>query len=181
MNKLFQSNLEPNNPFVYIGRYKDFPFYTPMDVGILAERPYACSYVGTGKLEGFDTSQCYVVREKESIGEYFQILSDSDMSLCPGGRDSHRIYEALSLGSVPVILLNSSKDPSCEGSTQWLEQLKAPVVVIKSPDEFQELLAKEKRLNSQEKIARRASVVNWYSDFRHRLGEKFLSIVTEPS
>ena len=144
---------------------------------VLAERPYVCSYVGAdaNQLIGFDVSTCYISRKMESIGEYFQVVSDSDLSLCPGGLETHRIYEAFSLGSVPVVF--TTPDSCGLSSIRWLQQFKAPLVVVESPDQFLQLLDREKKLNAQEKIARRAGVVNWYSDFRRRNGHKFLSVL----
>ena len=42
---------------------------------------------------------------KEGLSSYLHILRSSDLTLCPVGMnsESYRIYEAMSLGSVPVI------------------------------------------------------------------------------
>lgn len=41
----------------------------------------------------------------EGLQSYLQILKSSDLTLCPVGKnsESYRIYEAMSVGSVPVI------------------------------------------------------------------------------
>lgn len=42
---------------------------------------------------------------KEGLSSYLKVLKSSDLTLCPVGRnsESYRLYEALSVGSVPVV------------------------------------------------------------------------------
>lgn len=120
----------------------------------------------------------------ESLNEYAVVLMDSDLTFCPAGKNSEssRIYEALSLGSVPVV-----EDPSTMCGNQFdgtalqlLKKFNAPIVYIKSwENELDKLLSNEQSMTIQEKIARRATVVNWYNDFRKKCANQFLHILNK--
>lgn len=113
---------------------------------------------------------------QESLWQYIEIVSDSDVTFCATSEfamsETHCIYEALSLGSVPVI-----DDTLNCGKFDLLERLNAPIVLVTSFDEVNNFLDRETRLNLQEKIARRATVVNWYSEFRHRMARHFVDVI----
>lgn len=49
-------------------------------------------------------------------------------------------------------------------------------MIAHSSDELGELVAREEALSQQEKIARRATVVSWYANFRHQVAHHFLHI-----
>lgn len=115
----------------------------------------------------------------DSIGEYIQTVSDSDVTLCPaselGDPETHCIYEALSLGSVPVV----EEKAGCGGDPlDLLRQHKAPIALVKSIGYgLSGVIALEEKMNLPEKIARRATITNWYADFRHRMAKEFVSVL----
>ena len=117
------------------------------------------------------------ISNSEAIGEYIQIMSDSDLTICPttehGNPETHCIYEAFSLGSVPVV-----EDVTGCKSLNLLEEYKAPMLLVKSIEHgLGQVIALEKKMNLQEKIARRATITNWYADFRHRIAREFVRVI----
>ncbi|XP_057373597.1 ribitol-5-phosphate xylosyltransferase 1-like [Daphnia carinata] len=179
---------------------RDFPLFWANEIDILSPRPFICNYFGTNpahnatqdvipqllkalKLE----NSCYLKMSSktafstiEPVGEYIQAVSDSDLSLCPatetGSPETHCIYEAFSLGSVPVV---EDVEVSCgRDSLFLLKKHKAPFLLVESlENELGDVIAKENTMNLQEKIARRATVINWYADFRHYMAKQFYRVV----
>lgn len=122
---------------------------------------------------------------EDSLKYYMDSLLKSDLTLCPVGKNTecYRIYEAMSLGSVPVIE-DVQTDGNCDTVSEKtpLRLLKhgyAPVIYVKSWYELFELLKEETKLTLEEKIERRTAVVNWYVNFKKNLGKHFIEIIKQ--
>ncbi|KAI9556478.1 hypothetical protein GHT06_016266 [Daphnia sinensis] len=183
-----------------VATHRDFPLFWVSEIDILSPRPFICNYFGTNPVH--NTTQdvipqllkelklensCYLKMSSktafstfESLGEYIQAVSDSDLSLCPatktGSPETHCIYEAFSLGSVPVV---EDVEGSCgRDSLFLLKKHKAPFILVESiENELGDVIANENTMNLQEKIARRATVINWYAEFRHHMARQFYRVV----
>jgi hypothetical protein len=112
-------------------------------------------------------------------------LLKSDLTLCPVGRNTecYRIYEAMSLGSIPVVE-DVQTDGNCDtvstmAPLRLLKQHDAPVIYVKSWYELYELLKEEAELTLEEKIERRTAVVNWYMNFKKNLSKHFIKIIRQ--
>jgi hypothetical protein len=110
-------------------------------------------------------------------------LLKSDLTLCPVGKNTecYRIYEAMSLGSVPVVE-DVQTDGNCDtvstvAPLRLLKQHDAPVIYVKSWYELFELLKAEAELTLEEKIERRTAVVNWYMNFKKNLSNNFIKVI----
>ena len=118
--------------------------------------------------------------DQESLSDYIQALSDSDLTLCPssesGNSETYCIYEALSLGSIPVV---EDTATYCGGDPlTLLRKHNAPLIFITSlQHELVDVIRSAKRLNLQEKIARRATAVNWYANFRHCMADQLVRVI----
>lgn len=105
-------------------------------------------------------------------------MTDSDLTLYP--MDSHgtnMLFEAMSLGSVPVIERNTSR-PELTSTIGLLQQYSAPVIFVQSMErELEHVLDRERSMTEQEKIVRRATVTNWYSEFRKKMADLFVTVI----
>jgi hypothetical protein len=122
---------------------------------------------------------------EDSLKYYMDSLLKSDLTLCPVGRNTecYRIYEAMSLGSVPVVE-NLQTDGNCDSVSttaplRLLKQFDAPITYVKSWYELFELLKQEAELTLEEKIERRTAVVKWYMDFKRNLSNYFIKIIKQ--
>ena len=184
-------------------RYRNFPNFIVDDVDILMERLYITNFMGTvypnssreetvQALELSDATSYMKTRGAwspteipETLNEYIQVLMDSDSTLSPVGKNTecYRIYEALSVGSVPVVedvVTPGSCDRSAESPLRLLKKLEAPLIYVKSwKKDLPLVLENEKKMSLQEKIARRATIINWYADFRKKMKDEFIRVLRE--
>ena len=119
--------------------------------------------------------------------EYTQALMNSDLTLSPVGKNSecYRIYEAMSLGSVPVI--EDKVTPGECGKKhsvdmapyRLLKTHNVPVIYVKSWNELPEVLEREKLLSLEEVVARRKTLIKWYHDFKLEMRNKFYEVLNE--
>jgi hypothetical protein len=121
---------------------------------------------------------------EDSLKYYMDSLLQSDLTLCPVGRNTecYRIYEAMSLGSVPVVedlRTDGNCDVSAAAPLRLLKQYDAPITYVKSWYELSELLKKEAELTLEEKIERRTAVVNWYKSFKRNLSNHFIKVIKQ--
>ena len=138
-------------------------------------RPYLCNFIGS--LHKYVRArhdvvamltdpthaawQCHVkwrehyqpTDSAESADEYALVVAASDFTLCPAGSnaESYRIYEAMSMGSVPVLQrsVNSSNmypGYHCEYAYENLKDMRAPVVWL---DNWSQLPAVMERLRAE--------------------------------
>ena len=126
--------------------------------------------------------------DEQSRSVFIEAMRQSDLTLSPVGvnTECYRIYEALSLGSVPVV--EDSMTPGrCGGQNQHntqaplriLKEYNAPVIYIKDWAELPELLHQES-LKSQADIQhRRYLVLTWYKTFKQRIKQMFFNVTSE--
>eukprot|EP00117_Sycon_ciliatum_P033650 scpid77586/ scgid0604/ Transmembrane protein 5 len=202
-----------------VATYRNFPSSSISSESLVHPRPYRCNFLGTvyqGStrlalpkiLEDINVDQrnCFVkirtewvAHEKvDSMETYQHALRSSDLTLCPTGKnaESYRIYEAMAMGSVPVLELadptgtcqssvaNSKLLPAglsmmslaeeIAGPYRLLKSLHAPVIYINSWSDLPELIRKENLLSLEQVIGRRRRIVKWYSDFRETLAKAFM-------
>lgn len=119
---------------------------------------------------------------------YISALSQSDLTLCPVGKnsESYRIYEAMSYGSLPVledvmtpgdcgININMTRDSTQDPPYRLLKSMRAPVIFIHSWEELPAVLERERNLSLEEVIERRKKLIEWYERFKLKLREQFLT------
>ena len=176
-------------------------------------RPYVCNFLGTIYANTTRQSVASVVKlmnekysflspvpcflherqswlpseTRDSLSTYVQVLTLSDLTLNPIGRnhECYRIYEAMSLGSVPVLeeSLDHVKQPisSCDQTSAYrlLKRYAAPIRYVKNwTSELPELIDREINLISKdEKIKRRHQLINWYQEFRRNMRDKLFDVL----
>ena len=123
----------------------------------------------------------------ETRSDYIEALKQSDLTLNPVGvnTECYRIYEALSLGSVPVV--EDQMTPGTCGNTSThqeaplslLKEHKAPVVFVKDWRELPEILRNEESLTAEQIKQRRAEVLKWYEHFKDTVRDKFIRVISE--
>jgi len=124
------------------------------------------------------------------MNEYVEVLRNSDLTLNPAGKnvECYRIYEAMALGSVPVIE-DTSVAAFCGTAVgdnhirrQVLRLLKehdAPVIYVSDWRQLVAILQRERMRSSAEIIARRIDVVNWYRKFRRKMRDTFVHVICQ--
>ena len=139
---------------------------------------------------------------EQTRDEFVRILSDSDLTLNPVGfnTECYRIYEAMALGSMPVIE-DVMTEGNCENHSslnksslfqhdalnstynfdpplRLLKQFGAPVIYVKNwVQDLNQLLEKESILTENEKIIRRNRIVQWYDDFKLKLKHRLVKVL----
>lgn len=120
---------------------------------------------------------------------YIESLNLSDLTLSPVGINSecYRIYESISLGSVPVV--ENQMTPGLCGDDiegilapsplRLLKTLNAPLIYINDWSELPNVIAKELNMPLQEKINRRIRLVQWYENFKMYFKEQLLSVIKD--
>ncbi|XP_063219370.1 ribitol-5-phosphate xylosyltransferase 1-like isoform X2 [Bacillus rossius redtenbacheri] len=183
--------------------YRKFPNTSPKDVDVSLSRPYLCNFLGTvykhssreKLIEVLNSSsfngKCMVrgrkiwqpLETEESLGLYIGSLLKSDLTLSPVGMNTecYRIYEALSLGSIPVI--EDKVTPGiCDGTSsnsplRLLKSHYAPVIFLKNWHELPAVLSQEMQLTLDEKVERRRAVIEWYKNFKQTMKIKFINVL----
>jgi len=123
---------------------------------------------------------------KQSMSDYVRILRDSDLTLNPAGKnvECYRIYEAMAVGSVPVIE-DTTVSATCGTPTsnshlrvlRLLKQFEAPVIYISDWHELLSILQREQLMTSADVIARRINIVRWYQKFRRKMRDVFVRVI----
>ncbi|XP_067929987.1 ribitol-5-phosphate xylosyltransferase 1-like [Watersipora subatra] len=186
-----------------VATYRGFPLPAYPDLVVKGVRKYVCNFIGTvysnssrellvkhlERINVAGTSHCYLkvrytwqpTETQESLSSYVEVLKSSDLTLCPLGlnAESYRIYEALSVGSVPIIE-DAVMGSNCSSTPyRLLRRHKAPVVFVKDWSELPKVLANEKKLSIAAKERRREKMLNWYQKFRSTLAVSFTSTVLQ--
>ncbi|XP_069693916.1 ribitol-5-phosphate xylosyltransferase 1-like [Periplaneta americana] len=183
--------------------YRGFPNIKPQQVDVSSARSHVCNFLGTVyenssrkilsriiKSMNFQENCIILERKKwlpleteESLKYYIDSLLKTDLTLCPVGinTECYRIYEAMSLGSVPIIE-NVRTDGTCDNVSslaplRLLKQYDAPVIYVRSWYELFELLKQEAELTLEEKVDRRTAVVKWYMNFKSAMSKHFLNTI----
>jgi hypothetical protein len=81
-------------------------------------------------LQEIKRTQCYDISQPKPYGEYLKELSQHHFCLCVRGNglDTHRFWESLYLGVIPVVINN--KSTSCTNFLAHVKNLKVPYVEI---------------------------------------------------
>ncbi|XP_065348669.1 ribitol-5-phosphate xylosyltransferase 1-like [Cloeon dipterum] len=186
--------------------YRGFPNVNPASLDLTYPREYTCNFLGTiypnssrERLSKFIKGssrlqkECFIAgREKwqpleneQSRQLYLDTILQSDLTLSPVGQNTecYRIYEALSLGSIPVvedIMTPGACDASSEASPlRLLKKMNAPMLYLKDWSQLEEVLESETLLSKEEKISRRKSAVRWYEEFKHSIKKIFVNVLRE--
>ncbi|XP_048863575.1 ribitol-5-phosphate xylosyltransferase 1 isoform X2 [Brienomyrus brachyistius] len=180
-----------------VATYRDFPVVVPNSQLVNTARPYLCNFMGTVyknssretmmKIlkQGWEKECLTSTRDKwlpletaESLQQYHDMLAQSDLTLCPVGinAESYRIFEACSLGSVPVVEDVAAPGGCVGGPAGPLRLLKAqgaPFLFLRDWRELPGLLERERTRNEVEKAERRRHLLEWYAGFREAMRERF--------
>ena len=188
-----------------VATYRQFPVVHASHIFLQDKRKYICNFLGTlyenssrsqlmkimtsnGLIKGpcfVHTRESWLPSETKDSSELYQnAMRDSDITLCPVGKNTecYRIYEAMSYGSVPVvedILTPGSCGPAGPNEfgmvpLRMLKRMNAPVIYIKSWKELPELIANERKLSFDYVIKRRTKLVHWYEKFKFHLRDYFI-------
>lgn len=119
---------------------------------------------------------------KETLKIYMTALLKSDLTLSPVGKNTecYRIYEALSLGSVPVVedvVTPGNCDSSLISPLRLLKKYEAPLIYVKNWHELPFLLQHEAQLTLEEKVERRIHIAEWYKSFKINIAKHFVSTI----
>ncbi|KAK7084249.1 Ribitol-5-phosphate xylosyltransferase 1 [Halocaridina rubra] len=184
-----------------VATYRQFPMIEEDQIAPESPRKYACNLRATLypnssrvdlhkflKTDAFASNNCFIsVRENwlpnetpDSMQDYVQSLLQSDLTLCPVGKnaETYRVYEALSAGSTPVIEDISTKGNCDNNAWRLLKKHGPPVIWIKAWEQLPKILSKERRYSKQYKALRRLRVSQWYEWFKLKMRDKFISIIT---
>ncbi|XP_066997102.2 ribitol-5-phosphate xylosyltransferase 1 isoform X2 [Anabrus simplex] len=182
--------------------YRGFPVINPQHVDVTSARSYLCNFLGTiyvnsSRLTLLDIVKASAYHDKciingrkvwppaettESLNTYMKSLLNSDLTLSPVGKNSecYRIYEAMSLGSVPVVedvITPGNCDASSTSPLRLLKYYNAPLIYVKDWHDLPQILLREARLTREEKVKRRIAVIEWYSKFKRDLRSTFLNVI----
>ncbi|XP_024082190.1 UDP-D-xylose:ribitol-5-phosphate beta1,4-xylosyltransferase-like isoform X2 [Cimex lectularius] len=140
-----------------VATYRHFPKYNATQVNLFKKRKYTCNFVGTvykgSSREALRSilnhssfkHNCLLVdrdvwpakETKTSLNRYINILNSSDFTLCPTGANTecYRIYEAISLGSTPIVedVMTPGK---CVAPLRLLKKYNPPIIFIKDWSEL---------------------------------------------
>lgn len=85
-------------------------------------------------LDTIEKTKCWKLSKSKPYGEYLRELSSYRFCLCirGNGLDTHRFWESLYLGVIPVILNNN--ETKCTTFIKYLKELDVPFVVIEEDD-----------------------------------------------
>ncbi|XP_063448902.1 ribitol-5-phosphate xylosyltransferase 1-like [Mytilus trossulus] len=190
-----------------VATYRDFPNIERSEVPIYNKRKFVCNFMGTiyknssrevlldvlrteplRSICSVKARQTWLPQETDKSREdYIDALEDSDITLNPVGQNTecYRIYEALALGSLPVVE-DVMTPGNCGKSSvsdnvplRILKEYKAPVKYIKDWKELRSVLSNELKLSIEGKIKRRKELMLWYENFKSKLREHFIHVVQE--
>lgn len=116
---------------------------------------------------------------KESRAEYLSILQDSDFTLNPVGENTecYRIYEALELGSIPIV--EDSMTPGlCVSPLRLLKKFNPPFLFVKNWNNLHGVLQTD-NLNFKNIIEQRIQLLLWYDIFKKNIATYFINILKE--
>jgi len=122
------------------------------------------------------------------MSEYVKVVRGSDLTLNPAGKnvECYRVYEAMALGSVPVIE-DVGVSASCGTAVssdhhvmlRLLKQHEAPVIYVSDWRQLAHILQREQQMSTADVVARRLHVVQWYRKFRRKMRDEFLRVITQ--
>lgn len=187
-----------------VATYRGFPeFSKGRSVDLTSPRSHLCNFLGTvyhnssrqtlvQLLESPKLQDECIVRGREkwtpleteeSLNFYIDALSKSDLTLNPVGLNTecYRIYEALALGSIPVVedvvTPGSCDKMSPSAPLRLLKRYKAPLILIKDWRELNYVLQNESLRTLGTKVNRRISGVRWYAGFKKKMKKEFIRVL----
>ncbi|XP_013401373.1 UDP-D-xylose:ribitol-5-phosphate beta1,4-xylosyltransferase-like [Lingula anatina] len=190
-----------------VATYRGFPKFRDTIINAMKPRQYICNFLGTvypnssrETLMKILTAHnmgnlCYLrpryewlpLESEDTRQDFIQALKTSDVTLNPVGKNTecYRIYEALSMGSVPVVEDvmtpgNCGKSKvSHNAPLQLLKEYGAPVIYVKKWEELPDILKAEQKMSISKVIERRTRVLNWYKEFLLKTEEYFVGILKD--
>lgn len=140
------------NPKLYLTNVREVIFNDPNETGdllvIKRELWHFDRAVYVEQMHGRPATDEQVRREREEAKEYLDTILQSWFTLCPtgSGPNSIRIYEALALGSIPIILTKTLRLP---GSLALWE--KATLIEEDSQDGYQRAISRARAMSNVER------------------------------
>ncbi|KAG8227850.1 hypothetical protein J437_LFUL010705 [Ladona fulva] len=193
---VYDSPLVDNREFFQwplgVATYRGFPNLQDEDIDLLSSRPYLCNFLGTVyknssretlietiKLNNLE-DECLILgrpkwsplETKLTLGRYISSIHKSDLTLNPVGMNTecYRIYESLSLGSIPVVedvvTTGNCDRNNFQSPLRLLKDHGAPLIFIKNWSDLPLLLSEERMLTLEEKVQRRIFAMQWYKNFK---------------
>lgn len=187
-----------------VATYRGFPdFSKGQSIDLMSPRSHLCNFLGTvyhnssrqtlvQMLESPKLQDECIVRGRdkwtpletgESLNFYIDALLKSDLTLNPVGLNTecYRIYEALSLGSIPVvedIVTPGTCDRQVSNSPlRLLKKYNAPLILIKNWKELYNVLTEESQRTLNHKVERRLAAVRWYADFKKKMKQELINVI----
>lgn len=187
-----------------VATYRGFPDYSNrQSIDLTSPRSHLCNFLGTvyhnssrqtlvQMLESPKLQDECIVRGREkwapleteeSLNFYIDSLSKSDLTLNPVGLNTecYRIYEALALGSIPVVedvvTPGTCDRLSTNSPLRLLKMYDAPLILIKTWKDLQNVLYEESQHTLGYKVERRLAAVRWYADFKRKIKQKFIKVL----
>lgn len=178
-----------------VATYRGFPNIDTTH--LKTSRKYVCNFIGTvyknssreKLVEAMAKSnfnhQCYMEprkrwfpkETKESLNKYINILSRSLLTLSPAGKnpECYRLYEAISLGSIPVVVMEPPQGQCVNPPLRLLFRYNAPILKFSSWDEAIHLLTTSKvdlPITSTE-------LMIWYASFKRQLASAMIHTIEQ--
>lgn len=187
-----------------VATYRGFPDYSRgQSLDLASPRSHLCNFLGTvypnssrqilvQLLESPKLQDECIVRGRdkwtpleteESLNSYIDALSKSDLTLNPVGLNSecYRIYEALSLGSIPVVedvvTAGSCDQKSPNAPLRLLKRYNAPLILIKDWRDLPSVLLEESQHTLSNKVEKRLAAVRWYAEFKRKMRQLFITVL----
>ena len=140
------------NPKLYITNVREVIFNDPnthKDLNIIKREAWHFDRaVYNEQVKGLVASQKEMNQEEKNKIEYLDAIKNSWFTLCPtgAGPNSIRIFESLSLGSIPIILTKNLRLPKCD--VKWEE---AAIIEDDSSDGYYAAIKRARGMSLQEK------------------------------
>ena len=92
--------------------------------------------------------------------------------------ECYRVYEALAVGSLPVI--EDQRTPgSCDLPYRLLKEYNVPAMFISEWDELPGILDYLVSLSDTELLHQRNKIIKWYAKFLGSMKEKFVAVISK--
>ena len=212
-----EENLHNNNNIIHDDSRSDS--FRRWPVGTRAARMYTCNFLGTVypnstreellrvlKSAPVSVQRACMIKVRsewspgetdETLAQYVHALLQSDLTLNPAGKnvECYRHFEAMSCGSVPVLLNNTQlpenltnkwslmgvETSKCDrrAPLRLFRQYGAPFIWLNKWEDVPRLIAEETKLSQEAKVMRRQEVMRWYRDFLKSMRARFVQVLTK--
>ncbi|XP_055336316.1 ribitol-5-phosphate xylosyltransferase 1-like isoform X1 [Paramacrobiotus metropolitanus] len=183
-----------------VATYRGFPLLELQTGDIVGQRRYLCHFMGTvyrnnsrmqlvKALEGSKfTEKCYIKTRYEwpesetedSASDYLKTLETSESVLSPLGMNAecYRIYEALSVGALPIV--EDQKSPGmCDSPYRLLKEFNVPAYFVADWDELETTLEYLASLSEEELLHQRHKIIRWYAKFLQQMRDRFVNVIKQ--